>query len=108
MDQRVYSAQTLHIVLGVRAVKGCERRVIRLKNPGGGLFEEAIFLLRTPLPDRRGDPREMVAEANRILQGYRNGAAKKSRFRPLAFLLGTILGAALAVGVLFLIGLTVS
>ena len=89
-------------------MKGCERRVIRLKNPGGGLFEEAIFLLRTPLPERGGDPREMVAEANRILQGYRDGAAKKSRFRPLAFLLGTILGAALAVGVLFLIGLTVS
>ena len=81
--------------------------MIRLKNPGGGLFEEAIFLLRTPLPER-GDPREMVAEANRILQGYRDGAAKKRRFRPLAFLLGTILGAALAVGVLFLIGLTVS
>lgn len=109
MDQRVYSARTLHIVLGVRAVKGCERRVIRLKNPGGGLFEEAIFLLRTPAPEKGSDPREMVAEANRILLGYREGALKKKpRLRPAAFLLGALLGAAVAVGVLYLIGLTVN
>ena len=89
-------------------MKGCEKRVIHLKNPGGGLFEEAFFLLRNPVPDKGSDPREMVAEANRILLGCRGGAAKKSRFRLLAFLSGAILGAALAVGVLFLIGLTVN
>ena len=90
-------------------MKGCERRVIRLKNPGGGLFEEAFFLLRTPLPERGGDPREMVAEANRILLGCGAGApSKRRRFRLRAFLLGAMLGAALAVGVLFVIGLTVN
>ena len=90
-------------------MKGCQRRVIHLKNPGDGLFEEAFFFLRTPEPDRGSDPREMVAEANRILLGCREGAPKKrSGARLLAFLCGALLGAALAVGILFVIGLIVN
>ena len=83
--------------------------MIHLKNPGSGLFEEAFFLLRAPDPEKGSDPSEMVAEANRILLGCRGGASqKKTRFRRVSFLLGTLLGAILAVGILFLIGLIVN
>ena len=89
-------------------MKGCQRRVIHLKNPGGGLFEEAFFFLRSPEPDAGSDPREMVAEANRILSGCGEGAPKRRRAKLVAFSCGVLLGAAIAVGMLFLIALIVN
>ncbi len=89
-------------------VKGCQRRVLHLKNPESGLFEEAFFFLKSPSPAGDGGAREMVAEANRILLGCRaSDALRKPRGRLSAFLLGVLSGAAVAVAALFLIGLIV-
>ena len=50
---------------GVLMVRGCEKRIIHLKNPQSELFEEAIFLLKeNPYTPQMSD---IVAEANRIL-----------------------------------------
>ena len=48
-------------------VKGCETRVVRLKNPESKVFEEVLFVLKeggtSPMAKR-----DIVAEANRILE----------------------------------------
>ena len=46
--------------------KGCEKRMIMLKNTGSDLFEEAYFILNTKRTARvsTGD---MIKEANRIV-----------------------------------------
>ena len=89
-------------------VKGCERRVLHLKNPESGLFEEAFFFLKAPAPATRDGAREMVAEANRILLGCRTAeAGRLPRSRRAAFLFGMLAGAALATAALLVIGLIV-
>jgi len=87
-------------------VKGCQRRVLHLKNPESGLFEEAFFFLKSPLPAGSDGAKEMVAEANRILLGTRTGDARP-RSRRIAFLFGALSGAAAAVATLLVIGLIV-
>jgi len=87
-------------------VKGCQRRVLHLKNPEGGLFEEAFFFLKAPDAPTGKSAREMVAEANRILLGCRADEVRRPR-RLVAFLLGALSGAAVSVAALFVIGLIV-
>lgn len=89
-------------------VKGCQRRVLHLKNPESGLFEEAFFFLKSPEPAPGCGAREMVAEANRILLGCRTGeAARRPRRAAAAFFLGVLAGAALCAATLCIIGLLV-
>lgn len=89
-------------------VKGRERRVLHLKNPESGLFEEAFFFLKAQTLSEPGDAREMVAEANRILLGCRESETRgRPRSRRLAFVVGTLTGAVIATAVLFIIGLIV-
>ena len=89
-------------------VKGCQRRVLHLKNPESGLFEEAFFFLREQTLAEPGDAREMVAEANRILLGCRESeTGRLPRSRRLAFFIGTLTGALIATASLFIIGLIV-
>ena len=87
-------------------VKGCERRILHVKNPEGGLFEEAFFLLK----DAGGDARpgasraDMVREANRILSGGEEQTDGRNRRRAVsAFFLGALFGAALSSGLIWLI-----
>ena len=91
-------------------VKGCQRRVLHLKNPESGLFEEAFFFLKTPAPpcDGASGAREMVDEANRILLGCRAAdTARRPRFRLTAFFLGALAGAAFTATALLVIGLII-
>ena len=94
--------------MGVRMVKGRQRRVLHLKNPESGLFEEAFFFLKSPSSAPVCGAEDMVAEANRILLGCRaTETARRPRFRRTAFLLGVLVGAATAVAALLVIGLIV-
>lgn len=95
--------------MGVRMVKGRQRRVLHLKNPESGLFEEAFFFLKASAGEASPcDARDMVAEANRILLGCRAGeATRRPRRRLAAFLLGILCGAALTAATLIVIGLIV-
>lgn len=89
-------------------VKGRQRRVLHLKNPESGLFEEAFFFLKAPTLSEPADAREMVAEANRILLGCRESETRnRPHSRRLAFFVGILTGAAIATALLFIIGLIV-
>lgn len=86
-------------------IKGCNKRVIVLKNPGSDIFEEAYFIVK----DRgaRVDPRvNLIDEANRIIEESLidpriralRRARKKSRLgRFLPFLFGVLLTLAAAI-----------
>lgn len=54
-------------------VRGCEKRIFYVKNPGGDVFDEAYFILRKrsdgSLRDRGATPREIQLEAMRIAEG---------------------------------------
>lgn len=90
-------------------VKGCQRRVLHLKNPEGGLFEEAFFFLRAPDVTERGGGHDMVAEANRILLGCQGDepAPKRRPRGATLFLLGVLTGAVLTAALLFVLGTVV-
>ena len=86
-------------------VKGCQRRVLHLKNTESGLFEEAFFLLRDPggTEVSHGD---MVREANRILLGADDrGADSKKAGKSVFFWLGLLAGLTLAAAILLLVSL---
>ena len=55
-------------------VRGCERRIFYVKNPGGDIFDEAYFILRRQekagtVRSRTATPREIELEAMRIAEG---------------------------------------
>ncbi len=76
-------------------MKGCQKKVIFLKNTGSYLFDEAYFIIsregeRTPLSED-----SMIFEANRIIENNRDTGeeyrTKGGRF--LSFLLPFVIGA---------------
>ena len=81
-------------------VKGCEKRIVRLKDPDSRVFEEVLFILR----DEAGHhgpahERDIVAEANRILR--ENTAGRESVGRsPRTSLLFFLIGAAVMAAVM--------
>lgn len=76
-------------------VKGCEKRMIRLKSPESRVFEEVLFVLRDGDATIPPAERDIVAEARAILQGSApanaQGGARASSLVP--FLLGATLSA---------------
>lgn len=52
-------------------VKGNTRQVIVVRSPDTKLFEQAIFLLREDVLEKRGvGERELLEEARRVADGY--------------------------------------
>lgn len=51
-------------------VKGCQKKVICIKDTGSDMFEEAFFIMK---PSKDGVPKEgdMIREARRILENSR-------------------------------------
>lgn len=47
-------------------IKGCERRIIYIRDTGSAVFKEAYFVLRDGAPSV--PERDMVAEAERIIR----------------------------------------
>ncbi len=81
-------------------VRGCEKRMVRLKNPEGGIFEEVLFVLRDEAES--GDRREgdIIAEATRLLgenMPCRERRRGDRRVSPLPFLLGVATAAVILV-----------
>lgn len=83
-------------------MRGYQRKVIYLKNPGGEYFDEAYFVVRENLPEGSAQEGDMVFEANRIISenlGVRKPMRPHRLFFGIAiFLSGVLLswGAALA------------
>ena len=80
-------------------VKGYQGKIIRIKNPGGRLFSEALFVLREDAPHTDGG--DMLTEANRILRENTLPPPKAALFlRPLPFVLGFFAASLMWLGVL--------
>ena len=57
-------------------LKGAQKRMIVVKTTESKIFEEAYFVMRREYTGMEGD---MVAEANRIIEGYEEKRDKKRR-----------------------------
>ena len=48
-------------------VRGCQKKIIYLKNTGSEVFDEAYFVVSDKAPDEEMGECDMIEEANRIL-----------------------------------------
>ena len=58
-------------------VRGCEKKVVFLKNTGSEFFEEAYFVLHSACESQGGD--DMIAEANRIISEMEGGDRNRGK-----------------------------
>ena len=87
-------------------VKGVSKRVIMVKTPEGGLFEQAIFLIKDEAAMEKGMTGDrLLKEACRVANGYLSGTRKKTDPRLFCLLSaaagGGLVGAAWAVCAFF-------
>ena len=76
-------------------MRGCQKRVIFLKNTGSALFEEAYFVMRSDEMAEGRTEADMISEAARIIE---ENTSKKKKFkftRLLSLLISFICGAVL-------------
>lgn len=72
-------------------VKGLSRRVVMVRYPEAGVFEQALFVVRDDASVSRGvSADEVLAEACRIAQRQTGMAKTRKRWPPLAY---TMIGA---------------
>lgn len=57
-------------------MRGYQKRVVFLKNPGGDIFEEAYFILKSNGDEPASD--EIVSEAYRIINANKKEMIRKS------------------------------
>ena len=50
-------------------IKGIGKRVVVLTDPNSKIYEQAIFILRQDVPDKRCD-KDMLTEAERIINSH--------------------------------------
>lgn len=80
-------------------MRGCQKRVVFLKNTGSPVFEEAYFIVR----DRETGidaKKDIVSEASRIVDemlGKRKGGTRERLIYVATFMLGAALGCVLTV-----------
>ena len=69
-------------------VRGCQRKVIFVKNTGSEMFDEALFFVSRDMAKDRSDE-DMIKEANRIISEQMIGSEKEKGFcrRALGFIL---------------------
>jgi hypothetical protein len=85
-------------------VKGAQKQMIVVKTTDSRYFDEAYFVLRRELKRGRGVGRDMLSEANKILEECGAASRGKRRCVPRALLFfGGLLCGALPMLVLFLI-----
>ncbi len=76
-------------------IRGCQRRIYYVKNPGGDVFDEAYFIIRKDYAGRgttlTGDA-ELADEAKKIVeQATEGGTGKNGRREKLtAFIAGAV------------------
>lgn len=75
-------------------IKGCERRIIYIRDTESPIFKEAYFILRDGASPKRKD--DMVAEAMRIIRERSVGSPSEKKRRktlsPRPFVLGVLSG----------------
>lgn len=87
-------------------LKGCQRKIIVMKNTGSSIFEEAYFVIRETATKAHISEIDMITEANRIIKenGISTGQLRKqTKLNCPAFVWGALSVAVLilAVAILF-------
>ncbi len=77
--------------------KGCQKRMIMLKNTGSDIFEEAYFILKENKNRGYTSENDMIKEANRIVSDNnivikKDKKIEKNRAPIFFYLLGTLSG----------------
>ena len=89
----------------MKMLRGCQKRVVYLKETGSKFFEGAYFLIKPELEIKENDC-DIVAEATKIANGVCSEWScerKRSDFiKPLIFSLGVLIGTAITIGCYFL------
>ena len=86
-------------------IKGAQKQLVVVRTSDSPFFDEAYFVLRPREETKKRNHRDILAEANRILQDCAPAQTqrKAKRRRPfLYFLLGDLCGTAIAVLAFFL------
>ncbi len=87
-------------------VRGCEKRIYYVKNTGGEIFDEAYLVMRPRARRQVASPREIEAEAQRIVNGALSlsggGASSLRKAKFCAFAAGAVLSAVI-LGAVFLL-----
>ena len=89
----------------MQTVKGAQRRMVQMRIGNSRYYEEAFFIIRRDLPRVCTPEREMLVEANRILNESAEWEKPKKQSPAKAlvcFFGGMVLGFGLALAVFFL------
>ena len=85
-------------------LKGCQKKIVFLKDTGSDVFEEAYFVIKPEYDSMNKD--DIVCEATRIANGIcqeRNGKARgKDGWKYLFLSVGILLGVAISIGCYFI------
>ena len=90
-------------------VRGCQKKIIYLKNSGSNIFEEAYFVIKNDSQYEEISECDMIEEANRIInESFYQGENDTFGRRALSFLkkyiVPFIIGAAVGAVIALLIG----
>ena len=87
-------------------LKGCQKKIIFLKDTGCDIFEEAYFVIKPEYDSMNKD--DIVCEATKIANGIyqekSKGTQKKQTLYPLVLSVGMLIGVAVSVMCFFLFG----
>ena len=91
-----------------KMIKGCQKKIIFIKDTGSDFFEEAYFILKTDTPLSDEDETDMVKVATKIVNNSFAPSVKtnkKIKIRPCVrnFILGGLLGAAVCAAIFLII-----
>lgn len=81
-------------------LKGCQRKIIVMKNTGSPMFDEAYFVLSENALRAHASERDMISEANRIIREGGDCTPHKPQLLRIAALLFSVALFLLAVGFL--------
>lgn len=82
-------------------IKGCQKRMIFIKNTGCDLFDEAYFVLKSDIPASEENQDNIIRTATAIINEHEYPLNKRKRAKSkrskalLFFILGALLGATL-------------
>lgn len=87
-------------------MKGCQKKVIFIKNTGSRIFDEAYFIVSREGEASAIEENSLIYEANRIIEnsldtGY-EGYGKERRGKVLGFLIPFFIGALVSFSLIFL------
>ena len=87
-------------------LKGCQKKIIFLKNTGSDIFEEAYFVIKHEYDGMNTD--DIVCEATKIANKMSHEGDKRDRMRfnyyALFLSVGMLIGVSIAIGCFFLFG----